>query len=143
MNAAARAEIERHCRDLVLAITQHGDLRELEQAAALFTPDGTWLRGDVRYTGAEEIIASYRRGSATEVARHLNGGTRVTVVDEDHAQSVTYYLAVKFDPGTEDAGLPLPLRPFSMGEWHDTFVRTADGWRFAARVTKRVFERGC
>jgi hypothetical protein len=28
-----------------------------------------------------------------------------------------------------------------MGEWHDKFVRTPDGWRFAARATKRIFER--
>jgi len=28
-----------------------------------------------------------------------------------------------------------------MGEWHDKFVKTAQGWKFASRETKRLFER--
>jgi hypothetical protein len=29
-----------------------------------------------------------------------------------------------------------------MGEWHDKFVRTSRGWRFAERQTLRVFANG-
>jgi hypothetical protein len=141
MNADERMTIEQQCRDLIVAATQHGDHREPEKAAALFSKDGTWLRGGTAYTGPDQVVESYRRGSATQVTRHINGGTLVTVLDDDHAESVTYYLAISHDPGSEDAQLPLPLSPFSMGEWHDSFVRTGDGWRFASRATKRIFER--
>lgn len=141
MDAADRMAIEQQCRDLIVAITQLGDHREPEKAAALFAKDGTWRRGGVTYTGPDEVAGSYGRGSATQVGRHINGGTHVTVIDDDHATSVTYYLAISHDPGPGDAAPPFPLRPFSMGEWHDSFVRTPDGWRFASRATKRIFER--
>jgi hypothetical protein len=149
MNDGQRKEIEQACRDLVLAITQYGDHRQADQAVTLFAEDATWLRGGTLYTGPEEIRESYRRGSPTQVARHISGGTVVTVVDGDHARSVTYYLAYNGDPGPQETQGeapretgPLPLgTPFSMGEWHDTFVRTPDGWRFASRATKRLFER--
>ena len=140
-NDDLRRDIEHECRQLILSITQFGDHREAEKAAALFAPDGSWLRGGVVYTGPDEIQKTYGHGSPTQVVRHINGGTVVTVVDEDHAESVTYYLAINDDPGVE-ATPPFPMRlPFSMGEWHDKFVRTPDGWRFAARATKRIFER--
>jgi SnoaL-like domain len=141
MNAEQRMAIEQQCRDLVVAATQYGDHREAEKAAALFAEDGTWLRGGRTYTGPAQIRESYHRGSATQVGRHMLGGTLVTVLDDDHAAAVTYYLAISHDPGSAAAELPLPLSPFSMGEWHDTFVRTPAGWRFATRDTRRVFER--
>lgn len=142
MDSHDRAEIEQACRDLVITITHHGDHGEPERAAALFADQGSWVRGGVRYTGPGEILKSYGRGSATQVTRHINGGTLVTVLDGDHAESVTYYLAISDDPGVPNADSPLPLRlPFSMGEWHDSFIRTPDGWRFASRATKRIFER--
>jgi hypothetical protein len=141
MNNEQRAAIEAECCALIIAITQHGDHGEHAQAAALFAKDGSWLRGGRRYTGPDEILKSYKRGSSTQVTRHINGGTRVTVRDEDRADSVTYYLAISDDPGTPDASLPMALKPFSMGEWHDSFVRTPEGWRFASRATMRLFER--
>lgn len=142
MDDIQRAAIARQCEDLVLALGYHGDHRDPGSAVALFADDGTWVRGGVRYTGHAELAKSYQAGSRTEVRRHLHAGTRVTVTDSDHAESVTYYLAFNEDPGSEDAAPPYPLRtPFSMGEYHDSFVRTPDGWRFASRTTARVFQR--
>ena len=142
MDAKQRKEIEQECRDLVIAITQYGDHREAEKAVALFAEDGTWLRGGKPYKGHAEILGSYQRGSATQVTRHINGGTMVTVKDDNHAESVTYYVALHHDPKAPDAKFPLPFDPpFSMGEWHDKFVKTPKGWRFSSRETKRLFER--
>ena len=45
MDSTQRKEIEQECRDLVIAITQHGDHKETEKCIALFSEDGTWLRG--------------------------------------------------------------------------------------------------
>jgi hypothetical protein len=136
-----RAEIERECRGLVLAATYFGDHGQADEATALFTGDATWRRGERDHAGLAEIRASYDRFSPTQVIRHMIGGTVVTVVDDDHASAVTYYLALHHDPGVPDPEFPLPLEPFSAGEWHDTFVRTPSGWRFATRATRRVFER--
>ncbi len=88
------------------------------------------------------IRESYSRGSTTQLTRHINGGTLVRVLDDNNAESVTYYVALHHDPKTENAKLPLPFDPpFSMGEWHDKFVRTPKGWKFSSRETKRLFER--
>lgn len=141
MNAEQRKEIEEDCRNLVIAITQHGDHNQVEECVRLFAEDGTWLRGGQAYKGRAEIRKSYARGG-TAVARHFNGGTLVNVVDDYHAEAVTYYLMFRYDPKVEDPQLPLPLEPpFSAGEWHDTFVKTAEGWRFQSRQTKRLFQR--
>jgi hypothetical protein len=135
-------QIERECRDLVLEITQYGDHGEAERAADLFAEGGTWIRGGRPFSGREEILESYGVEPPEQVSRHLNGGTVITVEDEDNATGVTYYLAYRYRADGVDAELPVPLeQPFSLGEWHDRFVRTPRGWRFAARATQRVFVR--
>lgn len=142
MDDQERAAIAEQCRNLVLALTYYGDHGDAASAAALFADDGTWLRGGVRYTGRAEIAKSYEAGSRTAIRRHLNGGTFVTAVDDVHAETVTYYLAFVEDPGPAGATPPYPLRtPFSMGEYHDSFIRTPAGWRFASRNTVRVYQR--
>ena len=96
MDHVQRKAIEQECRDLVIAITQHGDHKETEKCIALFAEDGTWLRGGKPYKGHAEIRSSYR--ASTQVTRHINGGTLVHVIDDSHAESVTYYIALHHDP---------------------------------------------
>jgi hypothetical protein len=140
MDDDTRRRIEQECAALVIAATHHGDHREIDEVVALFAADCSWFRGGRAYQGLDGVRASFAAQSATAVTRHMNGGTFVTVQDEDHASSVTYYLALIADTGTADPEPPLPLVPFSSGEWHDTFVRTAEGWRFSSRRTKRIFQ---
>jgi SnoaL-like domain len=142
MDTIERKKIEQEIRDLVIALTQYGDHREAEKAVALFAEDGFWLRGGKPYKGRAEILDSYKRGSQTQVTRHMNGGMLITIKDDNHAECVTYYIALHHDPKVENPKFPLPFDPpFSMGEWHDKFIRTTEGWRFASRETKRLFER--
>jgi hypothetical protein len=142
LDAEERKRIEQECRDLVIAVAQLGDHRQAEEAAALFSEDCTWIRGGRPYRGREGIIESYARISPTQVTRHMSANSLVTVRDDERAEGVTYYMALHHDPGMDTPELPLPLDPpFSMGEWHDRFVRTPEGWRIAHRETKRLFER--
>jgi hypothetical protein len=142
MDANERLKIEQECRDLVTKLNHYHDHRRAEDAVALFAEDGAWIRRGRPIRGTTELLASFQRGG-TRVNRHLGIGTLITVRDEDHAEGVTYYLALHHDPGTAEAKLPLPLAPpTTMGEWHDKFVRTKEGWRFAERQTLRVFANG-
>ena len=142
MDENQRLKIEQACRDLVTKLNHHHDHRRGEEAVALFAADGCWIRRGRPVRGHAELLASYQRGS-TQVNRHIATATLVTVQDEDHADSVTYYLVLHHDPGTPDPKLPLPFEPpTTMGEWHDKFVRTPQGWRFAQRETLRVFSNG-
>jgi hypothetical protein len=142
MDDVQTAQIEQACRDLVLAITQHGDHGEAKAAAALFARGGKLIRAGREFTGEEELLAAYGDQPPTQIARHLNGGSVITVLDEDNATGVTYYLAYRHEASGDAVELPAPLgQPFSVGEWHDRFVRTEAGWRFSSRETRRVFVR--
>jgi uncharacterized protein (TIGR02246 family) len=137
-----RLRIEQQCRDLVAAVTQRGDGRDLTGAAELFAEDGAWIRGGKAYAGRAGIIESFGRVSATQLTRHMSANCVVTVHDPDHAAAITYYVAYHHDPGVAEPTFPLPFDPpFSLGEWHDRFVRTAEGWRISHRETRRLFER--
>jgi len=140
MNDSERRTIEQQCRDLVVQLCQLSDHGEREKSVDLFTQDGTWIRGGKPYKGREEMLQSFR-GSPTQVIRHLTSNILITVKDANAAEGVTYYLAFHNDPGTAQPKLPLPLEPpFSLGEWHDKFVRTPAGWRISHREVKRFFQ---
>jgi hypothetical protein len=137
-----RRRIEQDCRDIVADVTQRGDRRDAAGAAALFAEDGSWLRGGRTWTGRAGVIESFGRIPVTQFTRHMTANCVVTVRDDSHAEAVTYYLAYHHDPRVEAPSFPLPLDPpFSLGEWHDRFVRTPEGWRIAHRETRRLFER--
>jgi DNA-binding transcriptional LysR family regulator len=142
VDADERRRIEHDCRNLVMAVAQHGDHLRLADAAAQFAEDGTWQRGGKAWQGREAVAASYAVLPATQVTRHMSANSLITILDPDHAEGVTYYVAYHHDPGTPDPTFPLPFdEPFSLGEWHDRFVRTAEGWRISHRETRRLFQR--
>jgi len=142
MDTNERAGIERECHDLVVTLTHYSDHGEVEKAVDLFTPDGTWIRGGKPYVGRAEMLDSFKRGSGTQVIRHVTSNIRIVVKDERNAEGVSYYVAYNQDPGTDAPKFPLPFAPpFSMGEWHDKFVRTPSGWRLSHREVKRLFQR--
>jgi SnoaL-like domain len=140
MNDSERRIIEQECRDLVVQLTHLSDHGAREQAVDLFTPDGTWIRGGKPFKGRTEMLSSFR-APPTQIIRHLTSNILITVKDDNTAEGVTYYLAFHTDPGTATPKLPVTLEPpFSLGEWHDKFTRTAQGWRFSHREVKRFFQ---
>jgi hypothetical protein len=140
MNDNERRTIEADCRDLVVRLCQLSDHGEREQSVDCFTRDGTWIRGGKPFKGREEMLQSFR-GSPTQVIRHLTSNILITVKDDNTAEGVTYYLAFHTDPGSAPPKLPLKLDPpFSLGEWHDKFTRTPQGWRITHREVKRFFQ---
>lgn len=136
------AQIAQACRELILTITQHVDHGEAAEAAALFAENGVLARAGREFSGTEELVAAYT-DPPSRLVRHVNGGTVVTVADADHASAVTYFIAYRHETDGEPVEVPAPLgQPFSVGEWHDGFVRTEAGWRFASRRTQRIFAGG-
>ncbi len=135
-----RGQIERECTNLVNRLVHYSDHCKKKEASELFAPDGTWIRGGTPHTGRAAIIDSFK-GPPTEYIRHFATSTIIDVENEHSARGVTYYLLYRYDPGTEHPKLPMPLAmPFSMGEWHDQFVKTERGWRFIHREVRRLFQ---
>jgi len=141
MDANTKRQIVQDCRDLVIDLLHHGDHGELEAAVDLWIPNGTWIRGGKPFTGRAALLESFKRASDTMLIRHMVTDTRITVKDENNAEGVSYYMAINHDPKTATPKLPLPLEPFSMGEWHDKYVKTPAGWRFSHREVKRLFQK--
>jgi hypothetical protein len=127
----------------VISLVHHSDHGEDEDAVDLFTADGTWVRGGKPFTGRDQLLQSFAARSKSVVTRHFTSNIRIVVTDDNNAGGVTYFMAVNHDAGTDDPELPLPVNlPFSIGEYHDKFVRTQAGWRISHRMITRVFQRG-
>lgn len=106
------------------------DTRNYEGYAALFTEDGTMAgfapgaaEPFVKVSGHESIAAVLHANDGFEQTFHAIENHRVQL-DGDTATGVTYCVA-RHLRGTDVIIAPLRYR--------DTYVRTTDGWRFAAR----------
>jgi SnoaL-like domain len=71
------------------------------------------------------------------VIRHVCGNMRF-LYDGDNAAIGTTVLTVFMVSGSG----PATTAPFSVGEDHDRFVRTEEGWRFVSRRWVELFARG-
>ena len=123
--------IERACERLVLDFAYYSDHQEYESLANLFATDGAMHRpnGDP-LTGYDAILKAYRSRPAGRVTRHVCSNIRITVRSADHARGITYAVVYSAN-GHEKA-------EERIGEFEDEFVRTPEGWRFAARRARFV-----
>jgi hypothetical protein len=103
----------------------------------LFTEDGVLVLGSSVLSGHEAIRTWGRQleeARTYECIRHVAGNMRFVVVEEGEAEGVTI-LTVFMDDENHSAV------PWVVGEDHDRFVRTAQGWRFKSRRWTQLFAR--
>jgi len=100
-------------------------------ASWLYAPDGTFeIRGQ-KHTGQkalQEFYARVRKNQAFGV-RHLNSNF-LLVPTAEGARGTAYMVQVE----RKDASKPIQTTMF--GVYHDTFVKTPEGWRFKSRVLR-------
>ena len=134
--------IERECERLVTAYCHFVDHGEAAKIADLFTEDGTWTGGPTSMKGQAEIRRGFEQRQANKgrISRHVCQNFLCDVIDENTATGVVYLTLYREDgdPGRRFAKLG---GPELVGEYRDRFVRTADGWRIAARETLASFVR--
>lgn len=138
LDANERRTIEHDCQQIVIRFAAYLDHGQAQQAAQLFTSDGTWNWNGQLLKGHAEISGKCIR-KPTHLTRHIATNIRIDVEDHDHASGLSYFLFYFFK---SDAPLvlPMPLPPvYSMGEWIDNYVRTDAGWRLSQRTTARIF----
>jgi 3-phenylpropionate/cinnamic acid dioxygenase small subunit len=122
-------------RNKLAELMWHADnavVDDLHGYVACFTADAEWeMRGDVRRGHAEILEGAKERrragtmGPGSKVA-HLLSATMVDFVDADVAQVKSYVQAYR------DADTTPTL--FVMGQYHDEFRRTPDGWKLSRRI---------
>lgn len=122
-------------RNLLVRLAWHADntsIDDIEDYVACFTADAEWeMRGDIR-RGHDQIrqggIARRQGGTmgpGSKVA-HFLAMTTVRFDDADTARVNSYIQAYR------DADTNAPTL-FTMGQYHDVFLRTNGGWKLHRR----------
>ena len=106
----------------------------------LYIDDGELILGPSPLRGREAIREWGRQLVANppwRVIRHVCGNMRFVSNGPDQAEGTTI-LTVFMVAGSEAP----TTQPFSVGEDHDRFIRTEEGWRFVSRRWVELFARG-
>lgn len=123
MTEHERRAIEADCARLIALYANLNDEARWEEVAALYAEDGLMTRPtapDAPIVGRAAILAAFQARPPRKT-RHVCSNVVIDV--EDHASARGTSAMVLFTEG----GAPLA------GSFHDRFVLTADGWRFAER----------
>ena len=126
---------ERACEKLISEYCHLVDFGNASAIAQLFILEGQWSGPGVDMVGQSEIEAGFsaRQAVTRRQSRHLC--TNVSIdVEGDEARGLCYLLNFRHDSQSGTAETPAPAGlPKYVGEYHDQFVRTDQGWRFASR----------
>ena len=125
---------------LVIEAAWRVDLGRSDTLAELFLPEGeldlgeTTLRGRaaIRDWGLAVMAANTYPG-----IRHVAGNMRFVATGPDSAEGTTMLTVFMDHDGDWATSVP-----WVVGEDHDRFVRTDEGWRFAHRAWVQLFTRG-
>lgn len=136
-------QIEWAIQRVIIKMTRHLDLRELNEFASYFTVDGEWLRRGRTSVGRDAIIKD-TDAVRTEslVIRHVLTNFNISLHDETHASCITYMTGYRTDPGPDFDGPFVPFTNQALWEYHDELELTEEGWRVSRRIAKPVFQKG-
>jgi len=123
------------CADLVVRSAGYTDSHDHEAFAGLFAPDARLTRpGGEPLVGREAILASYRAKPAERLTRHLVTNTRFTELSGDSASAISYVLLWSSSTAEPIEAFGRKAAPRQvLGEFHDRFAKTGQGWRIAER----------
>lgn len=141
MDEMQRILIEKQCEALSIRFANYVDQGRAEDVANLFSGDGSFSRAGQVLDGPDQLRAFLEKRPSARVTRHVCTNIDVTLVSPTEATGVTYFLL--FDGSREnDTEGPLPLMsPATLGEYHDNFVLTPEGWRIKKRRAQAVFRQ--
>lgn len=121
------------------AITR--DNNDYQGYANTFTKDGSLILYGSITTGREAIQARAESGSKTAVRMHIMTSSAIEVIDREHATGVHYatiYSGEKSESHQEGDIVVAPNYRV-MGKYHDKYVLTDAGWKFAERRLEPIF----
>lgn len=124
MTAHERRAIEADCTRLIAAYANHNDAARWEELAALYAENGSMTRPtapDAPIVGRAAILAAFQ-ARPPRATRHICSNVVIEVESETSARGESAMLLF-----TASGAPPL------VGSFHDRFVLTAEGWRFAER----------
>ena len=125
------------CESLSLQFGRLQDERRHDELAGLMTVDATYVRLGEELK-VDEFIA-WVKTTPPNKTRHFVTSTVFPVIEEKLAKGITYYTLYLYG-GDEDT--PYPLEgPFVVGEYHEEFALTENGWRIGRREARIIFRK--
>lgn len=106
-----------------------------------FAEDGSLILYGNRATGRAAIQARAEGGTPNTVRMHVLTSSAINIIDAKHATGV-HYMTVYSGQRSDDHkdGDTVDIANFRvMGKYHDKYVLTDDGWKFAERRLEPIF----
>ena len=137
MDRLEKLLIKDACESLSLQFGRLQDERRHDKLADLMTVDATYVRLGEELK-VDEFIA-WVKTTPPNKTRHFVSSTVFSVIEETLAKGITYYTLYLYG-GDEDT--PYPLEgPFVVGEYHEEFALTENGWRIGRREARIIFRK--
>lgn len=133
---AARTACERLSMDFMSFV----DARRYDELATLFASDGVFSNPAGSARGHAELRAFMERRPAGIVTRHLCTTVRIEPPVNGLATGSTTAMMFRAEAGAAPGAVPQAPSVAAVVDYADSFVRTAEGWRFASRSTSFVFD---
>lgn len=139
MAAEERLRIEAECQRLAIAFATYVDHRRYEEVVSLFTPDALYNPRGRPYLGREGVRAYLESRPPTRRSRHLIMNHLVEVVDATNALGTCSLVYYAHEGELAEAEAAPLAAPSLIGDYHDRYRLTDEGWRIASRVGTIVF----
>lgn len=131
--ASYAEDVYRDCSNLVTGYAYYRDQFDADKFADLFTEDASLTVLSNTWVGRDKIRERIKELDDSDVIRHLMSTIHIEPVDELHATGISYATIYSVPEGTSSVeGFVL------IGEYHDNFVLTEDGWKIQKRELKPI-----
>lgn len=121
-------EVRAAILDLLARYANYWEFRACRAWAELFTEDGRFQDVQGRAALEEACRAAGERSDAERDSIHAQTNTLLVQVSDDRVLGLTNVVF-----GHHTAGVAGSAHFVGYGDYHDVFVRTSEGWRFASR----------
>lgn len=114
------------------------DYRKYERLIELFTPDALFDRILHVHRGHDEIREGLAARPANVITRHVSTNFHFEPISRNEVRGVVYNMSYYGEMSSEGEVPAIYSGPGMLLEFHDRYVSTSAGWRFAERVARAV-----
>ncbi len=141
-DAAIERAIVEACRSLVTEYAIARDRPNPDAYANTFARDGTLELPDQIFEGRNQIRDRLLASAQTSRSRHFMSTTQINVLSNRRATGIAYAV-IYVEPlsATDDAASLPTSGPRAIGEYHDEFELTDEGWKFRSRKFVPIFSQ--
>lgn len=141
MSALDEWMIKAEIKELVDRYAMARDNIDAVTYANTFSENGTLIIGGQPYSGRDVIQARVEAANQDSIGMHMMSTSEITVTDANNATGIHYATVYGATPaeGHVDGDSVEIVGFIAQGKYHDTYVRTEEGWRISERRFERIY----